>query len=90
MVFCVNYWAYVLRSPAGRFYIGHTEDRERGLSGHNRVDKIAGKFTRKNWPWIQVWSEQEADRASTMRREREIKAWKSARLIRMRLLGLEE
>jgi len=86
----MSYWAYVLQNPQSRFYIGHTDDLEHRVANHNRLDKIARKFTRKNGPWIQVWCEQHPDRASAMRREREIKAWKSARLIRTRLLGLDE
>ena len=77
---------YILRNPNGRFYIGHTDDLTKRISSHNRTDKIAGKFTRKNGPWTLVWSEEHVDRSSAVRREREIKSWKSARLIRIRLL----
>jgi predicted GIY-YIG superfamily endonuclease len=52
----------------------------------NRKDKFAGKFTRKNGPWFLVWSEPHVTRADAMAREREIKNWKSARLIQDRLL----
>ena len=80
------FWIYVLQNPKGRFYIGHTAELANRVASHNRTDKISGKFTRKNGPWILVWSEEHADRSSAMRREREIKNWKSARLIRERLL----
>ena len=78
---------YILKNPKGRFYIGHTDNLEDRLVSHNRTDKISGKFTRKNGPWTLVWSEQYHDRSQAMRRECEIKSWKSARLIRNRLLN---
>ncbi len=80
------FWVYVLQNPVGRFYVGHTDNLEDRVTSHNRTDKIIGKFTRKNGPWILIWSEEHPDRSSAMRREREIKSWKSARLIRERLL----
>src|ERR1700736_1517010 len=78
---------YILKNPSGSFYVGHTSDLDGRICNHNRVDKISGKFTRKNGPWILAWSEQHPDRSSAMRREREIKSWKSSKLIRERLLG---
>ncbi len=83
------FWVYILRNPAGNFYVGHTGNLENRITNHNRTNKIAGKFTRKNGPWALGWSERHPDRSSAMRREREIKSWKSARLIRIRLLGLK-
>jgi predicted GIY-YIG superfamily endonuclease len=81
------FWVYILQNPAGNFYIGHTDNLENRILSHNRTDKIAGKFTRKNGPWALVWSEEHPDRSSAMRCEREIKNWKSARLIRDRLVN---
>ena len=78
---------YILENPNGGFYIGHTADLGNRVASHNRTDKISGKFTRKNGPWPLVWSEEHPDRSSAMRREREIKRWKSARVIRTRLLN---
>jgi putative endonuclease len=83
------FWVYVMENPERRFYIGHTADLEQRVANHNRTDKISGKFTRKNGPWILVWSEEHPNRASAVGREREIKSWKSARLIRERLLKLK-
>jgi predicted GIY-YIG superfamily endonuclease len=45
------FWVYILQNPAGTFYIGHTDHLENRVRNHNRVDKIVGKFTRKNGPW---------------------------------------
>ena len=83
------FWVYIIQNPVGHFYIGHTENLPNRIASHNRTDKIAGKFTRKNGPWTLVWSEQHPGRASAVRREREIKNWKSARLIREYLLSVK-
>ena len=79
-------WVYILKNPAGKFYIGQTDDLAARLRNHNRTDRIGGKFSRKNGPWTLVWSEAHPNRASAMRRERQIKAMKSARWIRVELL----
>ena len=79
---------YILQNAAGRFYIGHTDDLDRRVRQHNEPEGKShlGKFTHKNGPWSLIWSEPHSDRSSAMRREQEIKRWKSARLIRERLL----
>jgi putative endonuclease len=84
------FWVYILQNPAGRFYIGHTDDLAGRVRSHNRTDKICGKFTRKNGLWVLLRSEEHPDRSNAMRREREIKSWKSARLIRDRLLKVND
>ena len=81
------FWVYVLENAKGQFYLGHTNNLKNRISSHNRTGKTLGKFTRKNGPWRLVWSEEHVDRAIAMQREREIKSWKSARLIRERLLS---
>ena len=80
------YWVYILQNSSGKFYIGHTDDLTCRLHSHNRTDKVAGKFTRKNGPWELIWSEQHNSRAAASARERQIKAMKSARWIRETLL----
>jgi putative endonuclease len=80
------FWTYILQNPAGKFYIGHTEDLQIRVTNHNRTDKTAGKFTRKNGPWVLVWSEGHPNRSNAMRRERQIKSWKSSVRIRSVLL----
>ena len=82
------HWVYILQSPTGRFYAGQSDDLIARVPNHNRTDKTLRKFTRKNGPWVLVWSEQHQDRASSVRRERQIKAWKLAKRIRIELLGL--
>jgi putative endonuclease len=80
------FWVYLLQNPAGRFYIGQTDDLSIRLANHNRTDKISGKYTRKNGPWDLVWSEPHPTRSAAMERERQIKSMKSARWIRDHLL----
>ena len=81
------FWAYILQNPNGIFYIGQTDDLEARVINHNRTDKVLSKFTRKNGPWTLVWSEQHPTRADAVRRERQIKGWKSAKKIRRDLVS---
>jgi len=81
------FWAYIIENPQGRFYIGHTDDLERRLGEHNDPDRAKSKYTAKRGPWTLVWSESHPDRSAAMRRERQIKAMKSARWIRENLLS---
>ena len=70
----------------GRFYVGSTDDLEVRVRQHNSPDDLT-KYTHKNGPWTLVWSEAHPTRADAMRRERQIKAMKSARWIRENLLN---
>ena len=81
------FWTYLLKNPSGRFYIGHSADLPARLVSHNQLDNPRGKFTRKNGPWRLAWSEPHPTRSEAMRREREIKSWKSAVRIRRDLLA---
>lgn len=67
-------WVYILQNPSGKFYIGQTDNLELRVVNHNRTDKVAGKFTRKNGPWVLVWKEKHPDRSSATRREQAIKS----------------
>ena len=84
--FISMYWVYILQNPRGKFYVGQTGDLDNRLLNHNRTDQVRGKFTRKNGPWKLVWSETHPGRASAVRRERQIKAMKSASWICAELL----
>jgi len=74
---------YILYSTrADRYYVGHTSDLSQRVVSHNRVDEPEGHYTRKNGPWEVVWVEEGfGTRSEAMRREREIKGWKSRRRI---------
>jgi putative endonuclease len=81
------FWVYVLQNPAGKFYIGHTDDLDRRVGEHNDPLASGTKFTPKNGPWILVWSEIHSTRSSAVQREQQIKRMKSARWIRENLLN---
>ncbi len=81
------YFTYILQNPQGRFYIGQTDNLELRLANHNRSDDTQGKFTRKNGPWKLVWSETHTTRSQAVKREREIKGWKSPSMIHRHLLN---
>lgn len=81
------FFVYILENPAGRFYIGHTDNLEERLISHNRKDKLVSKFTRKNGPWKLIWSESHPTRPAAVQRESDIKRMKSARWIREHLLN---
>ena len=84
------FWVYVLQNPAGKFYIGQTQDLPKRLEDHNRTDAFDGHFTRKNGPWNLVWSEKHETRSAAVLREKQIKRMKSAVWIRKYLLGMAE
>ena len=70
---------YILQSEiTGRFYVGSTDDLERRLSEHLRGHSAA---TRGRGPWKLVHREQFENLLEARRREREIKRWKSAKMI---------
>jgi putative endonuclease len=80
-----TFTVYILYSEsADKYYIGHTADLKSRLLQHNDafVDTHATKFTLKNGPWKLVYSEDGfATRSEAMKREREIKGWKSRVMI---------
>jgi putative endonuclease len=83
----LDYFVYILKNPAGKFYIGSTNDLERRLREHNLQEQDKHKFTHKNGPWLLVYSERFNNRSDAMVRELYIKKMKSARWIRENLLA---
>ena len=51
------FYVYILENPAGKFYIGQTDDIKRRLTEHNSPEAGSQKFTHKNGPWKSVYSE---------------------------------
>ncbi len=81
------FWVYILENPAGRFYIGQTDDLDRRVEQHNDPEHSNSKYTTKmTGPWRLVWSEQHPSRSEAMVREKFIKSRKSAAWIRQHLL----
>jgi putative endonuclease len=77
------YYVYILFSKtANKYYIGHTDYVQRRLSEHNDPLANMGKFCSKNGPWEIVYTESDfATRADAMKREKQIKSWKSRKKI---------
>ncbi len=76
---------YILQSElSGRYYVGCTNDLERRLAEHARGHSLA---TRGRGPWKFVYSERCGSLVEARRRELEIKAWKSAKMISALVAG---
>jgi putative endonuclease len=73
------YFVYILYSQsADRYYVGHTANIASRLESHHREDFADVKYTRKNGPWRLVYIEKDfITRGDAMKREKEIKNWKS-------------
>ena len=72
-------YVYILQSKStGRFYVGSTSDLERRLVEHHRAHSLA---TRGRGPWVLVYQEEFPTLREARQRERQIKSWKSAKLI---------
>ena len=68
------YYVYVLVNPAGRFYIGQTQDLERRLREHNDPEDRTTFYTKRvPGPWRLVHSECYPTRSAAMRREKQLK-----------------
>jgi putative endonuclease len=66
---------YILYSESlDKYYIGHTSNLEERLKKHNNRHK---GFTGKNGYWKVVYTEHYGSKSEAMKREREIKSWKS-------------
>ena len=66
---------YILQSTKrGRFYVGHTANLANRLQRHNLGLTQSG---RTHGPWSVVYQESFSSRSEAVRRERQIKKWKS-------------
>ncbi|OGY98150.1 MAG: hypothetical protein A3A43_00370 [Candidatus Liptonbacteria bacterium RIFCSPLOWO2_01_FULL_56_20] len=73
------FFVYILRSLGnGKFYIGSTKNLAGRIERHNRGSNV---YTRKFRPFELVWNEKYNTRAEAIRRELQIKGWKSKALI---------
>ena len=79
-----RYFVYVLENLNGTLYIGHTDNLKRRIDQHNSPEgKLhLGKYTHKNGPWNLIGTEPHPTRAHAMRRERQLKGWKSPSKVR--------
>ena len=73
------FYLYILQSEkSNKFYIGSTANLSDRISRHNGA---RSKATANGIPWKLVYSEKFNTRSEAMKREYEIKAWKSHKLI---------
>ena len=67
------YCVYVIQNPAGRFYIGQSEDIEKRLNDHNQG---VSKWTKFRGPWLLVWKDGPFTLTEARRLENLLKAQK--------------
>ena len=68
-----SWWLYLLRSPAGRTYVGITTDLERRLAQHNGEVPGGAKSTRAGRPWALTRHWGPFDRSEASRHEYALK-----------------
>ena len=74
------FYVYILQSlKDGSYYVGQTNDVSNRLERHNSRRQSA---TRSKVPWELVYTEPFDTRSQAVRRELEIKSWKSRRAIK--------
>ncbi len=80
------FFTYILHSSSlGKYYIGHTGDElterlKKHLSGHDG-------FTGRAKDWIIAYYEQFGNKSAAYARERQIKSWKSGKMIQKLIAG---
>lgn len=65
------YFVYLLECRDGSFYCGQTNDLEKRVALHNKG--VASKYTSRRRPVRIIYSEEQPDRSSAMKREYQIK-----------------
>lgn len=75
----MNHYFYILKSKiTSEYYIGYTDNLEKRLYLHNS-DCV--KSTKNHGPWEIFHFEKFDNRANAIKRERQIKSWKSRKAI---------
>ncbi len=76
----MNYFVYILKSISrpDKIYIGYTDDLEKRLSRHN---KGMVRSTKYFVPWKIVYFEKYIAKAGAIKREKQLKKWKSRQRI---------
>jgi putative endonuclease len=79
------YYCYILYSDSiKKYYIGASSDPLGRLHRHNTANS---GFTSKGQPWRIVYVEEYVDKVSAYRRERQLKSWKSRKMIEQLCFG---
>ncbi|PQJ09874.1 excinuclease ABC subunit C [Flavipsychrobacter stenotrophus] len=75
----MEFTVYILYSfKTDKYYIGHTGNMDDRLMRHNGGRSTA---TKSGVPWLLKYTEKYASKTDAYRREMEIKAWKSRKMI---------
>jgi putative endonuclease len=73
------YFVYILYSSTkNTYYVGYCEDVNKRLIKHNTNHS---GFTGKTGDWIIKLTEVHPDKSTALKREKQIKAWKSRKMI---------
>ena len=73
----MSFWAYMLRSSDGSYYVGHTDDLTSRIGAHQ--SGLIDGYTQDRRPVALVWSQDFPDRDQAFRAERQIKGWNRAK-----------
>jgi len=69
------YWVYIIESiRVKRFYVGSTSDINKRIIRHNQGGSV---WTRRYKPWRLIYTEKYKTKEIALKREKEIKSWKS-------------
>ena len=80
------YFVYILYSlTKDKFYVGSCQNVDERVRRHNT--NHAG-FTGKIGDWVVKWSEEHQDKNAALKREKQIKAWKSRKMIEKLIAGV--
>jgi putative endonuclease len=73
------YFVYILYSSTkDKYYVGSCEDVNKRLVKHNTNHS---GFTGKTLDWAVKWTEGHTTKTDALKREKQIKAWKSRKMI---------
>ena len=73
------YFVYIIYSPLkDKYYVGACEDVSKRLVKHNTNHS---GFTGKMGDWVIKWNEEHPHKTTALARERQIKSWKSRKMI---------
>jgi len=79
------YFTYILYSSLkDKYYIGSCEDVNERLRKHNTNHS---GFTGKTGDWVVKWTEEHANKTDALKREKQIKGWKSRKMIEKLIKG---
>jgi putative endonuclease len=73
------YFVYILYSSIkNKYYVGSCQDLNKRLVKHNTNHS---GFTGRTGDWAIKWREEQPDKSTALKRENQIKGWKSRKMI---------